>query len=394
MFASNTSTLPITGLAANQRPSGSSAPFLLARSDKMKLVEIIRGPATSDDRRPRLRLCARHRQDADRRQRLARLLHQPVFWHLRDGRRGDAGRKYCIPAPLIENAGLPPACRSGRWRWSTTSLSLSVHVMEQTWRRTSRRRVSPFAPDPAQCPARADGQGVSGVPDARAAARVHDYPSGQPKHLVAGLKAHFFEKPGITRRSANSQRLLYRQAIGTHMSAAGACSRQRTTPTSARFFGIGFRRGRVARCSLSAKALPPSRSTPPKLAETVRRSFLRAECRRDRIATRPDARRRRLHFCARTPGRRLLGLGLADLLVGPGIGTGPQTPDPPFADLAANVDGVTSGRRTWRRRRLTRRADDLLVDGMTGPCGSSSRGELGVGPRPVDLSGRRQRAPL
>ena len=99
----------------------------------MKLVEIIRGRA--DQRRdagPRLRLRDRDRQDADRRQRFARLLHQPRLRHLRHGRRDDARRRRRRRRSSSTRRS-PPACRSGRSRCSTRPRSsLSVHVMEQT----------------------------------------------------------------------------------------------------------------------------------------------------------------------------------------------------------------------------------------------------------------------
>ena len=106
-FASNTSTLPISGLAqASRAPQHFVGIHFFRPVDKMKLVEIIRGQR--DRRRDggaRVRLRAGARQDADRRQRLARLLHQPRLRHLRDGRRGDA-RPKASPAPLIEHAGV------------------------------------------------------------------------------------------------------------------------------------------------------------------------------------------------------------------------------------------------------------------------------------------------
>ena len=95
VFASNTSTLPITGLAAaSARPEHFVGLHFFSPVDKMKLVEIIRGKETDDETLARaFDYVRRARQDADRRQRLARLLHQPRLRHLRDGRRGDARAK-------------------------------------------------------------------------------------------------------------------------------------------------------------------------------------------------------------------------------------------------------------------------------------------------------------
>ena len=117
IFASNTSTIPITALAKNSaRPKNFVGIHFFSPVDKMMLVEIILGKKTGDkalataiDYRPR------HQEDADRRQRHARLLRQPLraalhVGSLQDADRGRAG------ADDRECGARPPACRSARWR--------------------------------------------------------------------------------------------------------------------------------------------------------------------------------------------------------------------------------------------------------------------------------------
>jgi hypothetical protein len=93
-FASNTSTLPISGLARPAPPGKFIGIHFFSPVDKMKLVEIIRGKQTDDETVARAFDYVLAGQDPDRGQRLARLLHQPHLRHLRDGRRGHAGRRH------------------------------------------------------------------------------------------------------------------------------------------------------------------------------------------------------------------------------------------------------------------------------------------------------------
>ena len=100
IFASNTSTIPITSLAKNSaRPKNFVGIHFFSPVDRMMLVEIILGKKTGDEgARRRHGLRARHRQDADRRQRHARLLRQPLRAALHVGilphaDRGRAGRR-------------------------------------------------------------------------------------------------------------------------------------------------------------------------------------------------------------------------------------------------------------------------------------------------------------
>ena len=76
IVASNTSTLPISGLsAASRSPEKVIGIYFFSPVEKMMLVEIILGKETRRaGARRRARLRARDQEDADRRQRCARLL--------------------------------------------------------------------------------------------------------------------------------------------------------------------------------------------------------------------------------------------------------------------------------------------------------------------------------
>jgi hypothetical protein len=128
-FASNTSTLPISGLAqASARPEKFVGIHFFSPVDKMKLVEIIRGKQTDDETVARaFDYVQALGKIPDRRERCARLLHQPRVRHLRDGRRRHAGRRHSgrrdrTGGPAGRHAGRPAggAGRTARRCPSTT----------------------------------------------------------------------------------------------------------------------------------------------------------------------------------------------------------------------------------------------------------------------------------
>ena len=239
VFASNTSTLPISGLAgASAAPERFVGLHFFSPVDKMRLVEIIRGKATSDETIARA-------YDY-----VLAIGKTPIV--VNDSRgfftsrvfgtfvmEGVAMLAEGIAAPLIEHAGLAAGMPVGPLAvLDETSLSLSVHVMEQT-RADLAAEGRAVEPDAAQRlvvrmvrelgrPGRAGGGGF------------YDYPAGEPKSLWPGLKAHF-EKPGVRAdRAELSQRLLYRQAIETARCLAEGVLASTHDANIGSIFGIGF----------------------------------------------------------------------------------------------------------------------------------------------------------
>ncbi len=242
VFASNTSTLPITGLAqASARPDKFVGLHFFSPVDKMQLVEIIKGKLTDDET-------------------LARAYDYvlvigktPIV--VNDSRgfftsrvfgtyvmEGAAMLAEGVHAPLIEHAAVMAGMPVGPLEvLDATALSLSVHVLDQTradfaqegrtYQATSgellvERMVKEF-----------DRQGRA------AGGGYYDYPSQGPKRLWSGLKTHF-EKPfhadPLQTQQAIKQRLLYRQAVET-----ARCLQEQVLTSShdaniGSIFGIGF----------------------------------------------------------------------------------------------------------------------------------------------------------
>ena len=239
VFASNTSTLPISGLAAaSARPERFVGLHFFSPVHRMKLVEIIRGKQTSEETIARA-------YDY-----VIALGKTPIV--VNDSRgfftsrvfgtfvmEGAAMLAEGIAAPLIEHAALAAGMPVGPLAvLDETSLALSVHVLEQT---------------------RADGQAEGrthvasagealvekmvkelGRPGRAGGGGFYDYPPGAPKRLWPGLATHF-EKAGVAADiDTLKQRLLYRQSIETARCLAEGVLTSTAEANIGSIFGIGF----------------------------------------------------------------------------------------------------------------------------------------------------------
>ncbi|MCX7892144.1 MAG: 3-hydroxyacyl-CoA dehydrogenase NAD-binding domain-containing protein [Burkholderiales bacterium] len=238
IFASNTSTLPITSLArASARPERFVGLHFFSPVDKMRLVEIIRGRETSDETLARA---------YDYVLQIGKL---PIV--VNDSRgfftsrvfgtfvmEGVAMLEEGIPAAAVENAGRQAGMPVGPLAVvDETSLSLAVHVREEM-RKDLEAEGKPYVVQPGEAlvlrmvkefgrPGRAGGGGF------------YDYPQGAPKSLWPGLKQ--FEKPDVAWDVQElKDRLLYRQAIETARCLQEGVLASVHDANIGSIFGIGF----------------------------------------------------------------------------------------------------------------------------------------------------------
>ena len=237
-FASNTSTLPITGLAqASARPDKFIGLHFFSPVDKMALVEIIKGAKT----------------DAETLARAYDFVLQigktPIVVNDSRGfytsrtfgafvREGACMLDEGIPAAVIENAARQAGMPVGPLAViDETSMSLSVHVMNQT-RADLAAEGKAYVPQPGEAmfermvsefkrPGRAAGGGF------------YEYPTDGKKHLWAGLKQ--FEKTGIAWDMEElKHRFLYRQAIETARCLEEGVLTTAHDANLGSIYGIGF----------------------------------------------------------------------------------------------------------------------------------------------------------
>jgi 3-hydroxyacyl-CoA dehydrogenase/enoyl-CoA hydratase/3-hydroxybutyryl-CoA epimerase len=240
-FASNTSTLPITGLAkASAQPEKFVGIHFFSPVDKMKLVEIIRGKDTDDDTVARA---------FDYVQAIGKI---PIV--VNDSRGFFTSRVFGtfvmegaamvgegIPAAVVEQAGIQAGMPVGPLAvLDETALSLSVHVLDQT-RADLRDEGGTYIATPGELLVERmvkefDRNGRA------AGAGFYEYPEekGAKKFLWLELK-NLFERPGVAWDLQDlKDRLLYRQAVET---ARCLSENVLTTVHDANIgsiFGIGF----------------------------------------------------------------------------------------------------------------------------------------------------------
>jgi 3-hydroxyacyl-CoA dehydrogenase/enoyl-CoA hydratase/3-hydroxybutyryl-CoA epimerase len=238
-FASNTSTLPISGLAqASAHPDKFIGIHFFSPVDKMRLVEIIRSRATDDETVARA---------FDYVQALGKI---PIVVHDARGfytsrtfgtfvMEGAAMLGEGIPASVIENAGLQAGMPVGPLAvLDETALSLSVHVLDQT-RADYRAEGNTYIATPGELLVERlvkefdrNGRAAGGG--------FYDYPAGQKKTLWPELK-RLFEKPGATWDMQDlKDRLLYRQAIETARCLSEGVLTTVHDANIGSIFGIGF----------------------------------------------------------------------------------------------------------------------------------------------------------
>jgi 3-hydroxyacyl-CoA dehydrogenase/enoyl-CoA hydratase/3-hydroxybutyryl-CoA epimerase len=239
IFASNTSTLPISGLAqAFGDPERFVGLHFFSPVDKMQLVEIIKGRKTSAETLARA---------YDYVLQIGKI---PIV--VNDSRgfytsrtfgtfvaEGCAMLQEGIPAAVIENAGRFAGMPVGPLAViDETSMSLSVAVMDQT-QADLEAEGKTYTPLPGQevirrmvkefrRPGRAGGGGF------------YEYPKEGRKYLWPELAKHFGKKGATWDFEELKERLLYRQAIETARCLEEGVLEHVHDGNIGSIFGIGF----------------------------------------------------------------------------------------------------------------------------------------------------------
>ncbi|QDZ29756.1 3-hydroxyacyl-CoA dehydrogenase NAD-binding domain-containing protein [Noviherbaspirillum sp. UKPF54] len=239
VFASNTSTLPITGLAqASARPANFIGLHFFSPVDKMPLVEIIVGEQTSRETLARgfdyvqqIRKTPIVVNDA-RGFYTSRVFATYVMEGMKLLMDGQHPRS-------IEVAGLQAGMPVGPLALQDeVSLSLSWHIMEQT-RKDFEAEGKPYAPHPATACLKKMVTELD-RPGKKAGKGFYDYPADQPKHLWSGLKDVFPVAPQQLPQKDLIERLMFVQA-----NEAAKCFEEKVVLTVAdanigSIFGWGF----------------------------------------------------------------------------------------------------------------------------------------------------------
>jgi 3-hydroxyacyl-CoA dehydrogenase/enoyl-CoA hydratase/3-hydroxybutyryl-CoA epimerase len=238
-FASNTSTLPISGLAKASRDAKKFVGIhFFSPVDKMKLVEIIRGKETDDETVARA---------FDYVQGIGKI---PIV--VNDSRgfftsrvfgtfvmEGAAMLGEGIPAAVIEHAAVQAGMPVGPLAvLDETALSLSVHVLDQT-RADYRAEGRTYIATPGELLVERmvkefDRNGRA------AGAGFYEYPHGAKKYLWPELQSLFGKPDAKWDMQALKDRLLYRQSVETARCLAENVLTTTHDANIGSIFGIGF----------------------------------------------------------------------------------------------------------------------------------------------------------
>ena len=239
VMASNTSTLPISGLAqASARPSQFIGIHFFSPVDKMQLVEIIRGQQTDATTVARA---------IDYVQALGKL---PIVVH--DSRGFYTSRTFGtfvmegaallgegIPAAVIENAAMQAGMPVGPLAvLDETALTLSVHVLDQTRADFSAEGKTYVATAGELLVERMVKEFKRG--GRAAGGGFYDYPQGQAKHLWPELRRLFESADTRWNLQQIKDRLLYRQAVETARCLQEGVLSSVHEANIGSIFGIGF----------------------------------------------------------------------------------------------------------------------------------------------------------
>jgi 3-hydroxyacyl-CoA dehydrogenase / enoyl-CoA hydratase / 3-hydroxybutyryl-CoA epimerase len=240
-FASNTSTLPITGLArASAQPAKFVGIHFFSPVDKMKLVEIIRGKSTDDETVARA---------YDYVQAIGKI---PIV--VNDSRGFFTSRVFGtfvmegaamvgegIPPAVVEQAGIQAGMPVGPLAvLDETALSLSVHVLDQT-RADYRAEGRTYIATPGELLVERmvkefdrNGRAAGGG--------FYEYPQekGAKKILWPQLKTLFAQAGSEWNLQDLKDRLLYRQAVETARCLAEGVLTSVHDANVGSIFGIGF----------------------------------------------------------------------------------------------------------------------------------------------------------
>lgn len=235
-FASNTSTLPITGLAENsQRPEQFIGVHFFSPVDKMMLVEIILGKKTGDE------VLAKALDYVRQIRKIPIVVNDSRgFYTTRCFstyvQEGVAMVKEGVKPALIENAAKMAGMPVGPLAIGD---EVSIELMYNIQKSTEAGEGKNYKPHPADEVAKlfVEKLGRLGRKNGKG---FYDYPEGGKKHLWPGLAGHFPVSKTQPTLDEVQKRLLYRQAIEVTRCLEEGVLRDVPSADVGSIFGWGF----------------------------------------------------------------------------------------------------------------------------------------------------------